>query len=621
MAFRLRAQLAIQQQAAILAKRSTMEDRSAEVAEKPKPRPRKPTSGLPKKPNKPKTPPAPAPDSTFAVPIKGKSKPSDTTNGGTATGSSAPQRPVIANAPAKPKPKPKPKKGPEEPAAEAPRARVPTEAEPVLNSIRMMMEQRKLRIMQTRVIGANDGSVAVSPAPAVIIHRLPTGPATVPSTAAPTGAAPAKPKHFPLRIFMCQKNETTLLKPWLDHALSIVDQPSDVRVIDDFSTDPAVVETLQDAEAKGVQVVWVRPPQMPAFLRKNVLFTRWVQEFSAAEPAFYVPLDCDEFLAARGRIAPGIPVENVQLAHATLPINTMLSHKKTTIRQALQRLSPRGYGTSTIRRLRNFSHVPGLFSDIREHKWCGINRKIIVFGSGKTVLQHALAVPDRGYHDVVTGVNHGAAPTLCLVEFHNMPYGERQRKSLMMSGLVPSTSKTKYLSEGYVSQDAYEKGQEKAAHMQPTARAINFAALLHSVVFDFDGAVEFTEVLKHQFELMDADRRGVERRKREFDEPRNAEETPPAPAASPDDLPSMDDQGEWLDAEDAGKAAADRPSAEDQTGGDKGASESLAGSAPDPESTAEDDEKAIAEELPVCWMALSEEERAEVAAGMDQDAR
>jgi hypothetical protein len=304
--------------------------------------------------------------------------------------------------------------------------------------------------------------------------------------------------RFPLRLFMCQKNERLLLRPWLKHALSLVDRPEDVRVVDDFSSDPDVIEALREAEAAGVQVIWVRPPQMPAFLRKNVLFTRWVMEFSPLQPAYYVPLDCDEFLSARGRLPPGMAPETLRLEHASLTLNTTLSASKDHIRAALQSLAVRGFGTFTIRRLRNFSHVPGLFSDIREHKWCGINRKIVVFGSGKTVLRHAMAIPDRGYHDVVTGVNHGRIYSLCLVEFHNMPYGERQSKSMRMSGLVPSTSRTKYLTEGQTSKAEYERGQETAAHMQPTARSLDFAALMAHVVFDFAGAKEFAELLRRQ---------------------------------------------------------------------------------------------------------------------------
>lgn len=400
----------------------------------------------------------------------------------------------------------------------------------------------------------------------------------------------------PLRLFVCQKNETRLLRPWLEHALSLVDEPKDVRVVDDNSTDKGVLATLDWAEALGVQVIRVRPPHMSAFQRKNILFTRWVHEHPASEPAFYVPLDCDEFLAARGRLHARAS-EYVRLEHATLPVNTTLSHQKRSVRAALQALVGRGFGTSTIRRLRNFSHVPGLFSDIREHKWCGINRKIIVFGGGKITLQHALAIPDRGYHDVVTGRNHGPTSTLCLVEFHNMPYGERQHKSIMMSNLVPATSRVKYLTEGSTDRAEYQCGQEKAAHMQPTARALNFAALVPDIVYDFDGAEEFCGLLRQQRESQRLEHEAAWRESQQLEGVAAAEQ-PTSP--STDEELSEDGSGDG-DAE---------FSDEDEHPPDSTAAATC--SHEDPDSTAADDEEAMASELPIGWMALSEEERAEV---------
>jgi hypothetical protein len=466
-----------------------------------------------------------------------------------------------------------------------------------------------------------------------------------------------------LRLFVCQKDETLLLAPWIDHALSLVDKPCHIRIVDDNSSDPGVLATLRAAESVGIDVVRIAPPQPPAFRRKHILFTEWVHrcgmQSRAAEPpvrvttkkragraselseggrtaaqalgkeveaaagggarrdaergrtaeairsegvpseqeeegppseaarpkrlgakaageeedggeedegeglrrfgakasegtlsetkaaeeeeeggeedegegtmrfgarasegtsgarasegtsgarasegppsgarasegppseaaapfgqgvCFFVPLDCDEFLAQR--CAAPRPWEKLRLGRATLVLNTQLSADRKDVCRALADLAASGPGTWAIRRLRNFSHAEGLFADVREHKWCGVNRKIVICGAGRSALRHPLAVPDRGYHATTTGAQHGNTPTLCLVEFHNLPYGARQRKSLAMAPLVPLSSRTKYRTEGNTTRDDYEMAQELAAHHQPTARSERFAAIMHHV--------------------------------------------------------------------------------------------------------------------------------------------
>lgn len=286
-----------------------------------------------------------------------------------------------------------------------------------------------------------------------------------------------------LRLFVCQKDETALLSPWIDHALSLVARPGDIRLVDDDSADPGVLATLRAAEAVGIDVVRIAPPHPPAFRRKHLLFTEWVHlcgngsgNGSASEACFFVPLDCDEFLAHRSP-APR-PWEKLRLGRATLVLNTALSAGREDVVGALAALAASGPGTWAIRRLRNFSHAEALFADVREHKWCGVNRKIVVCGEGRAALRHPLAVPDRGYHATATGAQHGPTASLCLVEFHNLPYGLRQRKSLAMAQLVPLHSRIKYRTEGKTSREDYETAQELAAHMQPTARSERFASVM-----------------------------------------------------------------------------------------------------------------------------------------------
>jgi hypothetical protein len=316
--------------------------------------------------------------------------------------------------------------------------------------------------------------------PLVFGRRPAAGTGLRPAAAPPTPplAGPAK-----LRLFLCQRNERELLRPWLRHALALVDAPSDVTVVDDCSGEEDVVAALREAEAAGVRVQWVRPPQLPAFRRKHLMFTQWVQSYPAAEAAFYVPLDCDEFLAARRRL-PGL-AERVPMPSGLLVVNTEVSGSREQVRQVLDGTLLRyGPGTWTIKRMRNFSHRPGLFADTREHIFCGSSDKIVVCGGGALTLAHATAVPNRGYHKSTTGRQFGVTHALCLVEFHNMPFAVRQRKSLQMLRVVPSESRSKYRTEGTCSRKEYETQQERAAHLQPCARSEEFAALMAHVKFD-----------------------------------------------------------------------------------------------------------------------------------------
>jgi hypothetical protein len=335
-----------------------------------------------------------------------------------------------------------------------------------------------------------------------------------------------------LRLFLCQRNERELLRPWLRHALSLVDAPRDVMVVDDNSTDADVVAALQEAEAAGVRVQWVRPPQLPAFRRKHLMFTQWVQSHRADEAAFYVPLDCDEFLAARRRL-PG-PVERVALRSAVLLVNTEVSGDRERVRQVLRgALLPSGRGTWTVKRMRNFSHLPGLFADTREHLFCGCSTKIVVCGGGTSTLKHPTAVPNRGYHTTTTGAQLGLTHVLCLVEFHNLPFAMRQHKSLVMLRVVPQEGRTKYRTEGTCSRREYEEHQEKAAHLQACARSEAFAALMAHVRFDGGPAPHQTQTTAST--ARPAELRSASQNREETFDPRpeaNAHAEPPSPAAA-----------------------------------------------------------------------------------------
>jgi len=324
-------------------------------------------------------------------------------------------------------------------------------------------------------------------------------PRTHATAAAPGSGTPASPSPSPspspppppipaLKLFVCQKDESVLLRPWLSHALSLVDAPGDVFVVDDNSSEPSVLETLAWAEGQGVRVLRVRPPQPRAFERKNMIFTDWVRSHPQNYNAFFIPMDCDEFLAHRENDTRAMifgvrhslnKLKTHQIGTATLPLSVTLSPSRDKIRNdAIPRLAERGFGTIYVKRFRNFSHAQGYFSSVAESKWCGINRKVVVYGGGSTVLTHPSAIPNRGYHDTSTGRQLGWGNSLCFVEFHNLPLHIRKSKSAEMAKVAAQVSLEKYVTESRSTKQQYEREQEVASHMRPSAHSPEFASLM-----------------------------------------------------------------------------------------------------------------------------------------------
>jgi chemotaxis protein histidine kinase CheA len=331
---------------------------------------------------------------------------------------------------------------------------------------------------ETKVDARSPVSPTPAPAPAPAVR----------ASASPAPASPAPACGIALRLFVCQKDESVLLRPWLEHALSLVDVPRDIFLVDDDSHDPGVLSTLDWAQQVGVRVLRVRPPQPNAFERKNMIFTEWVRSHPKSCNAFFIPMDCDEFLAYRENDARAMlfgvkqtisKLPTHRIGMAVLPLSVQLSTSRDKIRNvAMPKLAERGFGTIYIKRFRNFSHAQGYFSSVAESKWCGINRKIIVYGGGSTVLSHPNAIANRGYHDTSTGRQLGWGNSLCFVEFHNLPHHIRQYKSAEMAKVAAPVSLDKYITESQTSKAQYQREQEQASHMRPSAHSPEFAKIM-----------------------------------------------------------------------------------------------------------------------------------------------
>ena len=337
-------------------------------------------------------------------------------------------------------------------------------------------EEEEEAAEETKVDARSPVSPTPAPAPAVR------------ASASPAPASPAPACGIALRLFVCQKDESVLLRPWLEHALSLVDVPRDIFLVDDDSHDPGVLSTLDWAQQVGVRVLRVRPPQPNAFERKNMIFTEWVRSHPKSCNAFFIPMDCDEFLAYRENDARAMlfgvkqtisKLPTHRIGMAVLPLSVQLSTSRDKIRNvAMPKLAERGFGTIYIKRFRNFSHAQGYFSSVAESKWCGINRKIIVYGGGSTVLSHPNAIANRGYHDTSTGRQLGWGNSLCFVEFHNLPHHIRQYKSAEMAKVAAPVSLDKYITESQTNKAQYQREQEHASHMRPSAHSPEFAKIM-----------------------------------------------------------------------------------------------------------------------------------------------
>ena len=98
-----------------------------------------------------------------------------------------------------------------------------------------------------------------------------------------------------IRCVMMQKNEATLLEPWILWHAAIFGFPS-LTIIDNGSTDPAVLDIQTRYEEKGVRIIRDHASHSD-FLHKGEVIANIIRQWDAEESYdFAVPLDCDEFL-------------------------------------------------------------------------------------------------------------------------------------------------------------------------------------------------------------------------------------------------------------------------------------------------------------------------------------
>lgn len=94
---------------------------------------------------------------------------------------------------------------------------------------------------------------------------------------------------------MMQKNEIELLKPWFYYHSSIF-EASNIYILDNGSTDKAVLSTLKSIESLGAKVIYKYNTNQD-FERKGDIIGGLITELDNGSYDFFMPLDCDEFVA------------------------------------------------------------------------------------------------------------------------------------------------------------------------------------------------------------------------------------------------------------------------------------------------------------------------------------
>lgn len=141
------------------------------------------------------------------------------------------------------------------------------------------------------------------------------------------------------RCVVMQKNEVALLEPWILHHAYLFGFKN-LTVIDNGSTDPAVLALLRTSEQRGVTVE--RNYNAPEdFVRKGDVITNVIKQWDrdgGYDLAF--PLDCDEFLVA---------------------LTDVLSCQRSAVHAALEPLVGAEATLINQRVLLNVPHRPGYF--------------------------------------------------------------------------------------------------------------------------------------------------------------------------------------------------------------------------------------------------------------------
>lgn len=199
-----------------------------------------------------------------------------------------------------------------------------------------------------------------------------------------------------IALIMMQKNENILLDPWLRYHEAMVSAQS-IFVFDNGSSDLETLRILKDAEKRGISVnrKYNKPQD---YFDSGMIVAKFIKYLDSNNPHdFYIPIDCDEFLAC---------MINGQLSCSRDDIDKSLSNF---IRNDKVLTMPRKYLNSPYHRNR--------YSEIDHCKKC-------FFAQGacdSLILGYHSGTSKAGSTEVETNIT--------FIEIHYMPYQEHRRIS------------------------------------------------------------------------------------------------------------------------------------------------------------------------------------------------
>lgn len=137
--------------------------------------------------------------------------------------------------------------------------------------------------------------------------------------------------HEPMKVacIMMQKNESLRLDAWIRYHTALFGSNC-LYIFDNGSTDSAVIERLHEAIRNGSRVYWEHN-QSDHYLEKGNIIANLIKDLDASDPHdFYIPLDCDEFVACEVDGKPSISLQTITstlAAHIHSQDVLTISHK------------------------------------------------------------------------------------------------------------------------------------------------------------------------------------------------------------------------------------------------------------------------------------------------------
>ena len=196
---------------------------------------------------------------------------------------------------------------------------------------------------------------------------------------------------------MMQRNETSLLKPWVSYYQSLFGKEN-IYIFDNGSDDKEVINYLSYLRDECSFNVDFSHQSSADFKRKGVIFRKFIEELQCLEHYdIFIPIDCDEFLG----------VLNHEGDYFDLQSDNIISH-----------LNSLKYEQNALKIKRFFNNFPSSSSKFYRQN-----------GEKTLFTANTINKLDRGYHKGESINGKETKTKLTYLHFHNKPLEELKRHS------------------------------------------------------------------------------------------------------------------------------------------------------------------------------------------------